>query len=150
MAGRAYEGVTRDKATNQRKCVTRKERKITPREGICTPKRCKNCHTISDPDRLKLFHAFWKMTWEQRKVYVCSLVSIKDVVRRRQPQERSRRNNTLNYHLTINGETLRVCKGFFLGTIAMNEWSIRKWSLMGYEDNTVTPKKKVEQNTQST
>ena len=127
MEGKAYEGVTRDKATNQLKFVPREERKITPREGICTTKRCKNSDTISDPDRLKLFHAFWKMTWEQRKVYVlCSLVSRQDVVRRRQPQERSRRNNTFNYHLTINGEKLRVCKGFFLGTIAMNEWSIRK------------------------
>ena len=48
------------------------------------------------------------------------------VVRRRQPQGWLRRNNTLNYHFTMNGEKQRENKGFFLGTIAMNDLSIRQ------------------------
>ena len=63
---------------------------------------------------------------------------------------RARRNNSLKYHLVLNGEKVQACKGFFLGTIGMGEWSLRKWALKGSNDNNITPKKNQENPPQST
>ena len=75
-------------------------------------------------------------------MYVSSVVSCCAVVKRKR-HVGARRNNSLKYHLVLNGEKVQVCKGLFLGTIGMGEWSVRKWALKGSIDNTITPKKKI-------
>ena len=82
----------RDRA-KQLKFVPREQRTMASREGICTTKHCKSCNTISDNDRVRAFESFWKMTWEQRKVYVSSVVSCCAVVRRKR-HAGARRNNS--------------------------------------------------------
>lgn len=44
------------------------------------------------------------------------------------PKERVSRYSrytTLNYHLKVNSEMIPVRRSFFLGTLAMKEWSVR-------------------------
>ena len=51
-------------------------------------------------------------------MYVSSVVSCCAVVRRKR-HAGARRNNSLKYHLVLNGEIVQVYKGFFLGTIGV-------------------------------
>ena len=99
---------------------------------------------ITDRDREDLFQSFWKMNWDQIKVYVCSMVPCHSVARRTSPHGCStpqpRRNFTMKYHFRVKGEMMQVCKPFFLGTLDIGEWCIRSWALRGSDHNAISRK----------
>lgn len=76
----------------------------------CTSKFCERskvraCSEINEEDRKNLFDNFWKtMSWDQRKIYVVSLVDILQTKRKRTTAESSRRSDTLMYNLVIKGK----------------------------------------------
>lgn len=147
LAGRAYEGLRRDRHKGHMQIIPREQRNMKSRDTLCPQKCKKTCQTISDDERETLFKSYWKMGWEQKKVYVCAMINCNTVVRRR-PKEKcmhvNRKNMSMHYHFKVNGEMKQVCKGFFLGTLGVNEWSIRNWAIRGSKNNAihVSPKKK--------
>lgn len=92
------------------------------------------CNEFSEENRRKIFNAFWSdMSWNQRKVYVSSLV--KRVTTKRTTKksaEESRRKETLLYTLPDeNAKTFTVCKKMFLSTLALREWTVLNWVKKG-------------------
>lgn len=88
------------------------------------------CHEFSEQERKLIFNKFWtKMTWNERKIYVCSVVEMKHVDRQRnrKEEENSRRTTSLAYYLYKNNQKLRVCKKMFLNTLSIGEWSVLNW-----------------------
>ncbi|CAH1953979.1 unnamed protein product [Acanthoscelides obtectus] len=108
---------------------TRKERKQGER---CNSETCKNsskrkCNEIREEARKEMFTAFWKnLSWDQRKVYVCNLVSRQETSRKTK-DENSRRSCSLYYSLNVGDKLIPVCKKMFLGTLGLGEWSVKSW-----------------------
>ncbi|PSN49941.1 hypothetical protein C0J52_07049 [Blattella germanica] len=80
----------------------------------CTSKQCENsklrhCNLISEEDCHQIFTAFWKkMSWDQKKTFVLSIVDV-SVPKRRTTGGDSRRSGTKTYHLKVNEAKKRVC-----------------------------------------
>lgn len=76
------------------------------------------------------------MNWEQRKVYVISLIIIKEIVHSNE-NSKSKRNLTVKYHLEVNNKQLPVCKKMFLSTLGIGEWQVLNWMKNGTENGIV-------------
>lgn len=129
MQGQDYLGFR--KPRNQRKTFNdtkRAKRHIKPRCDCGDEKKSlRNCKLIPENDRAVLFNNFWsKMTWDQRKVFVCNTVTLEQS-RNRTPD--SRRTTTLKYTLKVNHQIIPVCKKMYLNTTGLGEWSGRNWKL---------------------
>ncbi|VEN42186.1 unnamed protein product [Callosobruchus maculatus] len=87
------------------------------------------CTAITEHERKSIYSEFWRMTWEEKKIYVKTLVDIKYVSRRKSTGEDSRRNNSLFCYLKPPGrsEKIRVCKKQFLNTLCLGEWTVLNW-----------------------
>ena len=108
MAGQSYEG------RQGKSYITKAPRYLGPRCDCRLSKKhsALRCHEFSDDDRQEIFHSFWKeLDWEQRKVFVPSMV---DVCSIEKPKgERLTSRASLKFSLKKNGERKRVCKQFF-------------------------------------
>ena len=65
------------------------------------------------------------MTWDERKVYVNSLVGTEQVNQR--TVENSRRSNSYRYFLRKKDERISMCKNMFLSTLGIGEKSVYAW-----------------------
>lgn len=123
MMGQPYVGKRRNEPVNM------EPRVMGPRcqSTGCMKSSKHHCSTIEEADREDIFKCFWEhMTWEEKKMYVRSLVDVIPVKRRR-GSENSRRSSTLNFYLKVDGERMRVCKSLFLATLGLGEWSALNW-----------------------
>ena len=88
---------------------------------------CQKCPLITEEDREIIFSNFWKnLNWDERKVYVNSLIGSSDVSERT-IEGNSRRNKSLKYFLRKNGERIQVCKDLFLSTLGIGEKTVYGW-----------------------
>jgi len=104
-------------------------REMGPRcqSAACHRSSKHHCSSIGEADREKIFKCFWEnMDLEQRKVYVRSLVDITPVQRRR-GSGFSKRESSLVFFLSFAGQRRRVCRGLFLATLGIKEWSALRW-----------------------
>ena len=80
MSGTAYDGLKKNKGTHKWEYVARKARKMADRNNLCG-KRCNEtstvaaCPTITDDEITTLFQSYWDMNWDQRRVYMASMVT---------------------------------------------------------------------------
>ncbi|KAJ8721005.1 hypothetical protein PYW08_006470 [Mythimna loreyi] len=132
MKGEAYLGYRRDKDTNIKKKVyhdtLRPARSMNPAcdSTFCTRSKLRNCNNIHADKRMELFETFWKkMSWEQRRIYVCCHVIANHKKITKNPQ--SSRSKTLAYFLTIDNIRHQVCKKMFLNTLGIKDWFVRYW-----------------------
>ncbi|CAH1963625.1 unnamed protein product [Acanthoscelides obtectus] len=87
------------------------------------------CRKLTQENREYIFNIFWNhMHWQERKIYIQSLVEIENVKRRRGANENSRRNYSLKYYLKVENKELRVCKKMFLNTMSMKESTVLNWT----------------------
>ncbi|CAH1106727.1 unnamed protein product [Psylliodes chrysocephalus] len=129
MQGQEYLGFR--KPRNQRNTFNdtkRAERRLKPRCDCRDKKKLlRKCKLIVENYRVALFNDFWsKMTWDERKVFVCNTVTIKKSNNRTSD---SRRTTTLIYTLKVNHQIVPVCKKMYLNTTGLGEWSVRNWVL---------------------
>lgn len=130
--GKSYMGWTRPKGGKGQRGAYRGERKLGPpcTSPVCKKSKVRQCEKLTEESRKELFNLFWStMTWDQRKVYVASLV-------KKNPKKRctkvageiSRRTDSFKYTIkSMKGETLEVCKKLFLSTFSLKEWAVRNW-----------------------
>ncbi|KAM4522739.1 uncharacterized protein PAE49_002331 isoform 2-T2 [Odontesthes bonariensis] len=86
-----------------------------------------HCRSIGEAERETIFKSFWEnMNLEQKKRYVRSLVDITPVQRRR-GSGFSKRESSLVFFLNFGGQRRRVCRGLFLATLGIKEWSALRW-----------------------
>ena len=84
---------------------------------------------INEQQRKDIFKTFWDMTWGEKRLYIRILtkVVIPKRARDRKKTDKSRRSTSLEYHLKIGNELLRVCKKMFLNTLSIGEWTVENW-----------------------
>ena len=125
--------------------VAREGRKLADRKDLCG-KRCTDtstiaaCPKITDDERKALFDSYWRMNWDQRRIYIGSMVTSR--IPNGNP-ERLKKSCILKCNFRVNGVLIPVCKKFFLQTLGMGEWSVRKWSSTTAATNITTPVQKL-------
>lgn len=129
--GREYSG-KRKIDDKWKKDIKRPKKTIKPR---CTCKKNEKsviqCHKISEEDRKEMFDTFWHMTWDEKRVYIKSLIkkTHTDRQRDRKDPKKSKRINTMVYFLKKNDETIRVCKTLFLNTFCIGKTCLWSWKV---------------------
>lgn len=98
---------------------------------ICMSARCFSgkamyCSKLTEEVRSEIFKAYWKMNWQEKKMYVSSMVD-QIPTSRKTKSSNSRRSNTKIYYLKVNDKKERVCQKTFLETLAIKEWTVRYW-----------------------
>ena len=69
---------------------------------FCCESTKRKCDEITEVQRQMLFDIYWsEMNYQQRQVYVSSLVDITEVKQRRSDSENPRKSRTYTYHLII-------------------------------------------------
>lgn len=129
MEGKPYKGMSKEggkwgfnKERNGRILTESKCSKRCNRLGMV-----KQCYQLTENDRQTIFTNFWEnMTWEQRKVYINSLVTAVDVTDKT-VGENSRRNRSFRYCLRKDDERIPVCKNMFLSTLGIGEKTVYGW-----------------------
>lgn len=145
--GEKYKGWTKRKGETGVRGAERAEREMGPACNSNHCKKTKDCQKIKQEEREAIFNFFWKkMNWDQKKVYVTSLVSGVAPKRRTVGNcEAYRRGNTLQYRLkTQDDKILRVCKKLYLSTLGLKEWTVLSWvkqSCNGMTESTVEKNK---------
>lgn len=111
--------------------VMRPARKLQP---TCTSTFCMKasnrfCSNFSDNQRLQIFNHFWSVSWDEKKTYVSSMVTMNQ--RKRDTTgvgDDSRRGITFEYCLKYNdNKPVSVCKKMFLGTLGLKESMVHNW-----------------------
>ena len=131
MSGKSYMGV------HGNTYVSKQPRELGPR-CCCKLSQKKNvlkCSEFNDDERQEIFNHFWEeLTWDEKKLYVTSMVEMKSVKRRTgEDRDHSRRNTSLIFSFKRNGTKARVCKEFFLSTLNLGEWTLYSWVRKGDE-----------------
>ena len=131
--GKTYRGWSRPRDGVAQRGTERQERKMGPpcNSKVCLKSKVRHCNAISEEDRFELFGKFWSsMNWDQRKIYIASLVKKSGVARSTKvPGELSRRTGSYNYTVKkLNGQVVTVCKKLFLSTFGLKEWTVLNWA----------------------
>lgn len=131
MKGEEYLGYRNAKITNIKFSHDKKRssRKMLP---TCNSKFCKNsskrnCESFSEDRRKKIFANFWRMSWDEKRVYVINLVTCRAKNRETVLNESCRRGNSHEYYLYRKSIRLQICKNMFLGTLGLREWMVQNW-----------------------
>ena len=101
---------------------------------------------VPEAQRSNIFIKYWRITWDQRKIYMTSRVTYHHVrrgCRLDQTNTSSHRNFSFKYSIIIDLKAGPVCKNFFLCTLNMKTLSIQKWSLCGADKGIVSPLKQM-------
>lgn len=126
MKGQNYIGYTRTRDGR----VTHEKQRPARMSLICNSEHClKNrryCTQFSKDYTEQIFSKFWDLSWEQKKVYVCTLVDYAPK-KRAYTDGPSRRSGTFIYHLKKENQKLQVCKKMFLGTLGLKEKMVQSW-----------------------
>ncbi|KAG4066740.1 hypothetical protein HA402_012807 [Bradysia odoriphaga] len=102
----------------------------------------KECHTFSDDDRKQIFEAFYGLDCaERQRDFICRHV-VSEPKKECRAGESSRRSNTNTYFLTIRRKRTKVCKRFFLGTLAISETVVRTALRKITDVGTIEPEKR--------
>ena len=131
--GLAYYGWKRQNS-GQYKYQQKNPRQAKAMGPPCNSKFCfestkRKCDEITEVQRQMLFDNYWsEMNYQQRQVYVSSLVDITEVKQRRSDSENPRKSRTYTYHLIVEGERKCVCKTMFLHTFDISQWCVQSWT----------------------
>lgn len=106
----------------------KESRKIKER-CCCKENGAMKCSEINDDNRKKIFSEFWQLEWNQKKIYVNSLVEAYQITRPRNRKDysKSKRCLTYKYNLRFQCKNIRVCKKFFLNTLDIGEKTVLNW-----------------------
>lgn len=100
----------------------------------CKPKTgAIKCSSLEEKHRRKIFEAFWKMTWGEKKVFVNSqVISLlpKRASNRKNPQETKRLAPfCFQYFLKTKSQNVRACRTMFLNTLDVGRWTVLHWKI---------------------
>lgn len=134
LKGIPYMGIKKSESGDYKYTTKKEARNIGERCASSECAKVRDCTKVTDEERKALCDYFWaNMDWNQRKVYVCSLVSASPPMRRRKEcaEDAPRKLSAFKYHLKVGGICHHVCKKMFLSTFCLGEWSVRNWVLSG-------------------
>lgn len=152
--GKSYLGYRRDRKVDQNNPnfkvlhdTFKPAKDMGPRceSTVCQKSNFRECHDITELERRSIFDGFWKtMSWEQRRQFICSTVTLAPCKRKVTKNETSRKSETKSYYLLVsrnsNVTRLQVCRGMFLHTLGLSEWFLRYWLDKTRGSNGIAPK----------
>ena len=129
MLGLEYIGHSVNKDGILKHDTVREERKF---ETVCGSNFCKAAKnrfwdTLVEEDRKILFSKFWEMEWEQKRLFIISMVSYNEKTRSYTNSSTSRRQGTYQYFLKIPTGRYQICKKTFLNTLRLEEKVVQHW-----------------------
>lgn len=146
LKGEAYEGFQKDENGKYKQTLLRpakslqpgcrghvdiQEEQPQPKGG---PKQNFKCKDLTEEMRRAIFQEFWLVSsWEARKVYVRSLITVQDPQHRRHSTtDATKKKKSFKYflkHTSENGETktVHVCKTMFASTLGIGARQLRSW-----------------------
>lgn len=99
----------------------------------CVKASTGHCQDITEDQRQTMFNTFWNtLSWDQKKMYVASLMKKVEKKEDKKKGEVSRRSTALKYSI----KTVNVCKNMFLSTFGLGEWSVANWA-SGHENTSM-------------
>uniref|UniRef100_A0A2H1V0H9 SFRICE_000696 n=1 Tax=Spodoptera frugiperda TaxID=7108 RepID=A0A2H1V0H9_SPOFR len=113
------------------KSYTSKKGKVVPEKKMKPACDCRlKCNErINDSIRQLIYQKYYaeEMTWDLKRQFIISRVSEVQTARsrRRDPDQPPKRAYTLNYTFLIDENVEKVCKKFFLNTLAISETVVR-------------------------
>lgn len=127
--GKEYKGYKKQGNGQFLPIINRDKRIMLPKcnSNVCKTAKNRHCFEFDDRMRQKIFDKFWSLTWDMKKTYVSTLVTVKKT--KRPTVERSKRTLTFEYNLKNNKELRQVCKKTFLNTLGLKEFMVRNWCL---------------------
>ncbi|KAL4127486.1 hypothetical protein QTP88_011653 [Uroleucon formosanum] len=112
-----------------KKAISAKEKKLskTPKIIDCTNCNFKCSLNFDEDYRIKLCSNFWTLEYNQQKDYILSCVTQAPVKRHVSEQVRKAKEFSKMYTFSLNSsEKVRVCKQFFLKTLAISHGPVDK------------------------
>jgi hypothetical protein len=75
MEGKQYKGVWKNEEGVKTYCIDRNERIVSSRgcSKTCNKSKKRKCLLFTDNERKEIFNRFWTLTWDEKRVFVCSL-----------------------------------------------------------------------------
>lgn len=133
--GRSNKQTTAKKLRNEGKeYISPATKKLVPAR-FCASRRCdsekcyrlgKLCGQIDAQDREKVFQHYYSLKdLTRQREFLVRHLKIKNTNRKTTGNRASRRKYTIQYFLTVNNNTVPVCKQFFLGTLSISERTCR-------------------------
>nr|CAH7716532.1 unnamed protein product [Callosobruchus chinensis] len=113
--------------------VQRNERKLKMkclcRERTGSKKNAFKCYILSEEERQNIFNKFWRLTSEEKKIYVSGRAIASDTkrARNRKSEGESRRKCSYSFFLDKKMERVRVCKTMFCNTLGVSMRTITHW-----------------------
>ena len=95
--------------------------------NFCKAANNRFCDTLVEEDRKNIFSKFWEMEWEQKRLYIISMVSYEEKTRSYTNSSITRRQGTYQYFLKIPTGKYQVCKKTFLNTLGIKEKMVQHW-----------------------
>ncbi|CAF4946988.1 unnamed protein product [Pieris macdunnoughi] len=113
------------------KSYTSKKGKVVPEKKmkpVCDC-RLKCSERVDETARAAIFQKYYskEMTWNLKRQFTISMVTEIETARsrRRDPEHPPKRSFTLNYTFLVNDKPEKICKKFFLNTLAISETVVR-------------------------
>lgn len=97
------------------------EKKI--KSDICN---CRyDCSKLITPEgRQSLFNKYYSLGKLEKDAFIASTIQVMDTKRPNKAIENSRRKKTINYFFFVEGEFVKVCKRFYLDTLAISHQKV--------------------------
>lgn len=144
LRGQEYKGMDFKESGNYKEQKIRPARKMKNRcnHKSTTPKRPKTkinskndssrtylCANIDEDLRQTKFQEFWSLkSWDGKRAYICGLVDTRKPYKRRSNMGQSRKGNSFDCYLhDKQGIKIRVCRTFFLNTLALGRDTFNRW-----------------------
>ncbi|KAF6215343.1 hypothetical protein GE061_010095 [Apolygus lucorum] len=134
VLGQPYIGFRRKDKGSTKKImhdVDREGRKMGPpcESLMCRKWAKRSCELVTQSDREVIFNDFWKKmtSWEEKKTYVCSTVSIEPTKQKTVNGKPSRRTSSYFYNLKIQDRRFPVCRAMYLSTLGLKRAELHYW-----------------------
>lgn len=129
--GKEYFGYSRSRNGSVKQDSMRPERNMGQacNSRFCRKSSKRQCDAFSEEKRKELFEHFWSsLSWDQKKIYVCSHVSRAETQKKTATlHEISRREGSFNYTLSNGQIKVPVCREFFLSTLGLRPFTVQSW-----------------------
>jgi len=146
MRGESYIGFRRADAKSTNKILQDVQRPARVMGPPCQSPVCKKwitrlCDSVSEEDRQFLFNDYWKnMSWDSKRIYVCSTVEIKETKQKTTGNNNSKRNSSYFHYLKVHDKRVPVCQLMYLQTLGLKKSEVHYW-LANFHENNMPVKK---------
>ncbi|KAF4526938.1 hypothetical protein B566_EDAN013681 [Ephemera danica] len=107
--------------------VNRDPRTMGPRCKSAQCKKIRQCSLFSEAERNKIFTTFWRLSLQEKKDFLRSLVDVNTTKPSRNMLLLHRETTRRSFHLKFKGSKRKVCQLLFLSTLGLKYAQMTNW-----------------------